>query len=88
MTNMVDVLAGVFVFESVGRSEVDSWLDVVNGRRRLAVRGRSNRPPLPRFWAPELSGFMVVQHAIVGASQICMLWSRFESEKAEMSVSL
>lgn len=69
MTNMVDVF-GVFVFESVGRSEVESWLDVVvNGRRRLAVRGKSNRPPLPRFWAPELSGFMVVQHAIVDASQ-------------------
>jgi hypothetical protein len=69
VTNMVDVF-GVFVFERVGRSEVESWLDVVvNGRRRLAVRGKSNRPPLPRFWAPELSGFMVVQHAIVGASQ-------------------
>lgn len=69
MTNMVDVFG---VFERVGRSDVESWLDVdvvVNGRRRLAVRGKSNRPPLPRFWAPELSGFMVVQHAIVGASQ-------------------
>lgn len=40
---------------------------LVNGRRRLVVRGRSKMPPLERFWPPAAAfngAVMVVQQAI------------------------
>lgn len=44
---------------------MDVDMVVVNGRRRLVVRGRSNSPPLERFWPPAFNGaVMVVQQAI------------------------